>query len=111
MRPAVARFAAAVQTADFRVPDFDVISNVDAQPYRDVDAIRDHLVRSIVSQVRWHDTAARLLSYDIELVVELGAGGVLGPLMKRMPGAPEVLTVSDFSGVEKLRGRLAKATA
>ncbi|HEY4433660.1 MAG TPA: ACP S-malonyltransferase, partial [Candidatus Cybelea sp.] len=111
MRPAVARFAAAVQNADFQVPEFDVISNVDAQPYRDVDAIRDHLVRSIVSQVRWYETAAKMLSYELDLVVEFGAGAVLGPLMKRMPGAPEVMTVSDYSGVEKLRGRLAKATA
>jgi [acyl-carrier-protein] S-malonyltransferase len=111
MRPAVARFAAAVANADLRLPEFDVISNVDAEPYRDLEAIRDRLVRSIVSQVRWHDTAARLIAYQLDLVVEFGASGVLGPLMKRMPGAPEVMTVSDFSGVEKLRGRLAKAGA
>jgi malonyl CoA-acyl carrier protein transacylase len=88
-----------------------VISNVDAEPYRDTDTIRNRLVESIVSQVRWHDTAARLLTYDLDLVVEFGASGVLGPLMKRMPGAPEVNTVSDFNGVEKLRQKLAKAPA
>jgi [acyl-carrier-protein] S-malonyltransferase len=111
MRPAVARFAQAVQNADFQIPEFDVVSNVDARPYTDVDTIRDHLVRSIVAQVRWHETAAKLLAYGLDVVVEFGANGVLGPLMKRMPGAPEVLTVSDFAGVEKLRGRLAKANA
>jgi [acyl-carrier-protein] S-malonyltransferase len=111
MRPAVERFAREVANANFKVPEFDVISNVDAQPYRDIATIRERLVESIVSQVRWHDTAARLLTYDLDLVVEFGANGVLGPLMKRMPGAPEVTTVSDFNGVEKLRQRLAKTPA
>jgi [acyl-carrier-protein] S-malonyltransferase len=111
MRPAVARFAAAVEKANFQLPHFDVVSNVDAQPYTDTSTIRDHLVKSIVSQVRWHETAAKLLAYGLELVVEFGASGVLGPLMKRMPDAPEVITVSDFAGVEKLSQRLAKASA
>jgi [acyl-carrier-protein] S-malonyltransferase len=111
MRPAVARFAAAVAQADFQMPQFDVVSNVDAQPYTDAATIRDHLVKSIVSQVRWHETAAKLLAYGLDMVVEFGASGVLGPLMKRMPGAPEVVTVSDFAGVEKLSERLAKASA
>lgn len=103
MQPAVARYANAVERARFEVPKFDVISNVDARPYRDVAGIRRNLVRSIVDEVRWHDAAARLLSYDFDAVVEFGASAVLGPLMKRMPNAPKVLVVSDCSGIEKLR--------
>jgi [acyl-carrier-protein] S-malonyltransferase len=106
MEPAIERFAAAVEAADFRPPAFDVISNVDARPYRDVETIKQNLVRSIAHEVRWHDTAARLLSYDLDIVAEFGASGVLGPLMKRMPGAPKVIVVSDYAGVEKLRHAL-----
>lgn len=103
MEPAVERFAAAVDAGSFKVPEFDVISNVDAQPYRDVETIKSNLVRSIVQEVRWHDTAERVVSYGLDLVVEFGASGVLGPLMRRMNGAPKVMVVSDFAGVEKLR--------
>lgn len=106
MQPAIARFQAAVDRAHFAVPAFDVVSNVDALPYRDVATIRENLVRSIAHEVRWHDTAGRLLSYGLDLVVEFGASGVLGPLMKRMPGAPRVLVVSDAAGVESLRAAL-----
>lgn len=102
MQPAVERFARAVERAHLVMPTIDVISNVDAQPYRNVEGIRRNLVRSIVDEVRWHDAAERLLSYELDLVVEFGASGVLGPLMKRMPNAPEVLVVSDASGVERL---------
>ncbi|MBV8371795.1 MAG: hypothetical protein JOY69_00920, partial [Candidatus Eremiobacteraeota bacterium] len=90
----------------FELPDFDVISNVDAQPYRDVQGIRRNLVRSIVHEVRWHDAAERMLSYDLDIVVEFGASGVLGPLMRRMPNAPQVIVVSDYAGVARLKGML-----
>ncbi|HVA34505.1 MAG TPA: ACP S-malonyltransferase [Candidatus Baltobacteraceae bacterium] len=103
MEPAVARFAAAIDRGAFSVPRFDVVSNVDALPYRDVATIKQNLVKSIVQEVRWHDTAERLLSYGLDLVVEFGASAVLGPLMRRMTGAPAVMVVSDYAGVEKLR--------
>lgn len=108
MEPAVERFSRAVERGEFAVPQFDVISNVDAQPYRDVETIKKNLVASITSEVRWHATAERLLSYRLDLVVEFGASGVLGPLMKRLPNPPPVLVVSDYAGIEKLRGMLAE---
>ncbi len=110
MEPAVARLAAAVEASRFAMPAFDVISNVDGRPYRDVATIGASLVKSVVSEVRWHDTAECLLSYRLDLVVEFGASGVLGPLMRRLPSAPPVNVVSDFAGVEKLRGALEQAT-
>lgn len=106
MQPAIQRFAAAVNAASFRMPQFDVVSNVDAQPYRDVEMIKRNLVRSITDEVRWHDTAGKLLSYELDLVVEFGASPVLGPLMKRLPNAPQTINVTDFAGVQKLRALL-----
>ena len=106
MDPAVEQFAAAVNGAHFELPAFDVISNVDAEPYRDVETIKRNLVRSITEEVRWHDTAQRLLSYELDLAIEFGATPVLSPLMKRLPDAPDVLNVSDFAGVEKLREKM-----
>lgn len=106
MEPAVGRFAPAVEAGHFELPQFDVVSNVDAQPYRDVQSIRTNLVRSITQEVRWHETAERLLTYELDAVVEFGATPVLGPLMKRLPNAPAVLNVTDFAGVEKLREKI-----
>jgi [acyl-carrier-protein] S-malonyltransferase len=110
MEPAVARFAAAVESGNFAVPAFDVVSNVDAKVYRDVAVIKENLVRSIVQEVRWHDAAETVLSYGLDLVVEFGASGVLGPLVRRMSGAPQVMVVSDYAGVLKLRDAIATHT-
>jgi [acyl-carrier-protein] S-malonyltransferase len=110
MEPAVERLRAAVEASHFVVPTFDVISNVDGQTYRDVATIQTNLVRSVVAEVRWHDTAQRMLTYDLDLVVEFGASGVLGPLMRRLPGSPPVMVVSYFAGVEKLRSSIERPT-
>ncbi len=111
MDPAVEHFAAAVNAARFTLPQFAVISNVDAQPYTDVDRIKRNLVRSITDEVRWHDTAQRVLSFEPDIVVEFGATPVLAPLMKRLAGNLPVTNVSDYGAVEKLRSNLDTITA
>jgi [acyl-carrier-protein] S-malonyltransferase len=107
MEPALKRVAAAVEASDFAMPVFDVISNVDGRPYRDVETIKANLVRSVVDEVRWHDTAERLLSYRLDMVIEFGASGVLSALMRRMEGTPPAAVVSDFAGIERLRSAIA----
>jgi [acyl-carrier-protein] S-malonyltransferase len=102
MEPAVERLRVVVEASKFALPEFDVISNVDGRPYRDVATIQANLIRSVVDEVRWHDAAERLLSYQPELVVEFGASGVLSPMMRRMSGAPATIVVSDFAGLERL---------
>ncbi len=111
MEPAVERLTAAVKASRFAIPRFDVISNVDGRPYRDVETIEANLVRSVVDEVRWHDTAERLLSYRLDLVVEFGASSVLSALMKRMEGAPPATVVSDTAGIERLRSSLGRSTS
>ena len=102
MEPALERLAAAVRSTAFKIPSFDVISNVDGNPYRDVETIRANLIRSIVDEVRWHDTAERLISYRLDMIVEFGANGVLSAMIKRMPGAPPSTVVSEYSQIARL---------
>jgi [acyl-carrier-protein] S-malonyltransferase len=106
MRPAVARFAKAIEAAHFSLPRFDVVSNVDGKPYRDVESIKGNLVRSITDEVRWHETAECVLRSAPDLVVEFGASPVLTSLMRRLPNAPRTLGVSDLQGIASLRGAI-----
>jgi malonyl CoA-acyl carrier protein transacylase len=83
---------------------FDVISNVDVQPYRSVEQIRRCLIASVVSRVRWHETAVALAAYAADFIVECGASPVLAPMMRRLPGvaAERVIHIADSEGVAKL---------
>jgi [acyl-carrier-protein] S-malonyltransferase len=115
MEPAVEPLRAAVEASHFALPVFDVISNVDGRPYRDVATIKANLIRSVVDEVRWHATAERLLSYEPDMVVEFGASGVLSALFKRMTEYPErarrTLIVSDSAALAKLHDAIAEQAA
>jgi len=102
MEPAREAFVPWIERAPIELPSFTVISNVDAQPYRDVATIRRNLIRSVSSEVQWHATAQRLLAEGLDLVVEFGGSPVLTPLMRRMDGVPATLHVGDEGGLTKL---------
>ncbi len=102
MRPARARFAPFVERAEIAMPVFTVISNVDAQPYRDVTHIRRNLIESLTAEVLWHDTALRLLAEGLDAVVEFGASSVLLPLARRLPNPPRLLHAGDAAGVARI---------
>ena len=109
MLPALESFGPHVERAAIRLPRFTVISNVDAQPYRDVATIRTNLVRSITHEVLWHATAERLVAEGLDRIVEFGGSAVLAPLMKRVTGAPPATHVGDDAAVERLRATLSDA--
>ncbi len=118
MAPAVERLSAAVEASHFSLPAFDVIANVDGRPYRDVATIQSNLIRSVVDEVRWHDTAETMLTYELDAIVEFGASGVLSALFRRMAASsprkeefPAASVVSDYADVEKLRRSLEPAEA
>jgi [acyl-carrier-protein] S-malonyltransferase len=107
MAPARARFAPFVERAPIALPRFAVISNVDAEPYRDVATIRANLIRSVCEEVLWHATSERLVAEGLDAVVEFGGAAVLAPMLKRVPAAPRALHVGDERGLENLGATLA----
>ena len=106
MEPAVPLFAPEVRRAHVGSTAFPVISNVDAEAYGDAEHIKRNLIRSVTSEVLWHATSLRMLEEKPDLIVEFGASPVLGPMLKRLPSAPEITSVSDRAGIEKLVTRL-----
>ncbi len=104
MDPAALQFAPYVERAALAQPRFTVISNVDAQPYRDLATIRKNLIASVTHEVLWHATAERLVAEGLDAIVEFGGSAVLAPLVKRLPGAPRAIHVGDEKGLAKLAG-------
>lgn len=104
MAPALERFAPCVERTAIATPRFPVISNVDALPYLDAAHIRRNLILSLEAEVLWHATSLRLLEERLDLVVEFSASPVLAPMMKRLPGAPQVQQAGDLAAIGKLFG-------
>lgn len=107
MQPAAVRLAAALARVDIRDPAVPVISNVDAAPNRDGGRVRDLLTRQVTAAVRWEDTVLRLVAMNVTEAIEVGQGGVLAGLVKRIARTIRVRGAGDPKDIAALGGAAA----
>lgn len=84
MKPADEQLREALNKAEIRAPRIPVISNVDTEPHRDPDSIREKLVKQVISPVLWEDSVRVMLGMGVTKFHEIGPGKVLRGLMKRI---------------------------
>ncbi len=84
MQPAAERFAEALAAVNLRLPDIDVVHNVDGQVAGSVEAIREKLLSQITAPVRWIECVRELQGLGVTRLVECGPGRVLSGLAKRI---------------------------
>lgn len=77
--------------AQFSAPSIRFINNADAQFLTDADAIRDSLVRQIISPVRWVEIIEALWAAGCRRFIEVGSGKVLAGLIGRIQREAQVL--------------------
>jgi [acyl-carrier-protein] S-malonyltransferase len=94
MKPADQALAAVLAEIPIRSPRVPVWSNVDAQPHRDPEEIRNLLVRQVLQPVLWEQTMRNLLEQGVVHFVEIGPGRVLAGLLKRVQRKVECRNVS-----------------
>lgn len=83
MEPARAGFAAFLATVEFRRPRLTVISNTTAQPVEEPAAIREALIKQVVSPVRWEECMREAVARGATEFLELGVGKILVNLVRR----------------------------
>jgi [acyl-carrier-protein] S-malonyltransferase len=87
MRPAAVQMAAILAEVDLLPPQVPLIPNVTAQPATDPAEIRRLLVEQLVSPVRWVESVQFMIGAGVTTFWEIGAGKVLGGLIKRIAPA------------------------
>ncbi|MFJ4439053.1 ACP S-malonyltransferase [Streptomyces sp. NPDC088923] len=88
MRPAQERFAAFLDTIEFRPPRIPVIANVTGRPYP-ADGAAELLARQISAPVRWHETLRELVRRGVDEVREFGPRPMLLPMWQSVLAAPD----------------------
>lgn len=83
MASAAEEMAAYLENVEFSEARIPLICNVTAEPLSARDA-RDHLVRHLTSPVRFDASVAALTAAGADTFVEVGFGGVLANLVKRI---------------------------
>jgi [acyl-carrier-protein] S-malonyltransferase len=97
MEPARAGFERFLRGIPLAEPRFLVFSNTTGRAASQPEEIRAALVRQVVSPVLWEDCMRRAAAAGADDFWELGPGGVLAGLAKRIDKAWKVRSLSDFA--------------
>lgn len=73
-----------IEQVQFNEPKLPIYQNVDAKPHTDLEVIKENLISQITSPVRWIETIQNMVKDGIKEFYEIGHGGVLGGLIKRI---------------------------
>ncbi|WP_417064296.1 ACP S-malonyltransferase [Gordonibacter urolithinfaciens] len=94
----LAHYLEGVEFSEARIP---LICNVDARPLAAADA-REHLVRHLTSPVRFQQSVEALAPVGADTFVEVGFGGVLANLVKRIDKTATRACVQDRASFDAL---------
>lgn len=83
MEPARAGFARYLETVTFNRPGLTILANATGQTVSEPAAIREALIRQVVSPVRWEDCMRRAAAAGATEFWECGPGAVLAGLARR----------------------------
>ncbi len=94
MSSARERLRKALADVGFRSPEPVVVANVDARPHSSSSDWPRLLSAQLCSPVRWRQTIDQLIAIGTQTFVELGPGGVLTGLARRLLPTPDTIAVS-----------------
>lgn len=106
MQPAADKMLEELKQVDFRSPEWPVIANVTALPYKGTDKMAEILAEQIVSPVRWHESVAYMDQANIEHAVEVGPGKVLKGILKRSYPQIQVISLGQGLSFDELKEEL-----
>lgn len=95
MEPARARFASFLEGIQFKAPQVTVLTNTTGRAVEDPSAIRDALVRQVVSPVLWEDCMREAARLGATEFIECGPGAVLAGLARRTERSWPVKSISE----------------
>jgi [acyl-carrier-protein] S-malonyltransferase len=106
MQPAAEAMRDALSYVVMEKPVVPVFANVTAQPERDPDTIRNHLVEQVTGMVRWRESVSNIFDAGVHEFVEVG-GKVLGSMVRRTAPDAKVTSVVTIEDVEALMKEIA----
>lgn len=100
MKPAEERLAPELRALVVADPEAPVVANVDAEPKRTGREAVEALIRQVSAPVRWEDVVRRLVADGATTFIEVGPGGVLSGLIRKIDRSVSATCVHDPSSLE-----------
>ncbi len=80
-----------------------LISNVTANEIKDLEELKNLLIKQIENRVRWRESVINMIQNDVNHFVEIGPGKVLSGLVKRINRDVKINTINNQSDIESLK--------
>ncbi len=80
-----------------------LISNVTAKEIRDLDELKNLLIRQIENRVRWRESVINMIENDVNHFIEIGPGKVLSGLIKRISRDVKIDAINSQNDIESLK--------
>ncbi len=80
-----------------------LISNVTADEIKDLNELKNLLIKQIENRVRWRESIIHMMENDIDHFIEIGPGKVLSGLVKRISRDVKINTINNQSDIESLK--------
>ncbi len=100
MKQAEDRLAPELRALVVADPEAPVVANVDAEPKRTGREAIEALIRQVSAPVRWEDVVRRLMADGVTTFIEVGPGGVLSGLIRKIDRSISATCVHDPRSLE-----------
>ena len=106
MKQAEDRLAPELRALVVADPEAPVVANVDAEPKRTGREAIEALIRQVSAPVRWEDVVRRLVADGVTTFIEVGPGGVLSGLIRKIDRSISATCVHDPRSLEAAEATL-----
>lgn len=99
----LAKILEAIEIAD---PTLTVLANYTAEPSVNAAMVRENLIRQVAGAVKWQDSVEKMIAAGIDTFVEIGTGGILKGMMKRIDKNATALSIDSVEALESVLSEL-----
>ena len=80
-----------------------LISNVTADEIKDLNELKNLLIKQIENRVRWRESVINMIEKNVNHFIEIGPGKILSGLVKRINRDVKIDTINNQSDIENLK--------
>ena len=92
-----------ISKLNFQQTNIKLISNVTANEIRDVNELKELLIKQIENRVRWREIIINMINAGVNQFIEIGPGKVLSGLVKRINKDVKINTINNENDIESLK--------
>lgn len=106
LKPASDGLREVLKDVVIRDPEITVYANYTAQPSNDAETVRENLINQVSSAVKWQDSIEEMIKAGIDTFIEVGTGGVLKNMMKRIDKSVTAWNIDSLAALESVLDQL-----